>query len=298
MKQYRSRIAAFAVTLALLIGAFGIYAIAQTPITQIAEIELEEAVVYQVIDGDTIELVGGERVRFIGVDAPEMGFAGGEYEEGATEATEFVRNLIDGRTIWLEADGNDRDRFDRLRRYVWIVEPYDPACHEEIKRYQLNALLLIFRLAEVMIIGEPVNEDLFRGIKETLYKYYPYLPEIFEEIKEHIALLKEAIGEERAAAAILAPATTPRPAPEPTPTILPTPTPTPAAATTGNFIGNRNSQIFHTLTCGTLPAPQNRIYFQTRQEALDAGHRACSRSGHNKTTPPLYGGLHIILGRW
>ena len=43
------------------------------------------------------------------------------------------------------------------------------------------------------------------------------------------------------------------------------------------FIGNRNSQIFHTFACSSLPAEQNRMYFATRDEAIDAGHRACSR---------------------
>jgi len=43
------------------------------------------------------------------------------------------------------------------------------------------------------------------------------------------------------------------------------------------FIGNRNSQVFHRPTCGTLPAPQNRINFASRQEAVNAGHRPCRR---------------------
>ena len=279
MKQYRNSFAAFVVMLALLIGAFGFYAQAQTLTTE-TEVFLEEAVVYRVIDGDTIVLVGGERVRFIGIDTPEMGFLDGQYEAGATEATEFVRSLIDGRTVWLEADGADRDRFDRLRRKIWIQEPHDPTDPEEIKRYQLNALLLIFGLAEVMIIGEVTNEYVFRNIKEILYEYYPYVPKLFEEIKENILPLKEEIEEARAEAAptpMPTPAPISTPEPIPAPIIGPTPTPSPAPATIGSFIGNRNSQIFHTLTCSTLPAPHNRVYFQTRQEALDAGHRACQR---------------------
>ncbi|MCL2620127.1 MAG: hypothetical protein FWD97_04240 [Defluviitaleaceae bacterium] len=49
---------------------------------------LTEAVVTRVIDGDTVELYSGERVRLIGIDAPEVG------EAGADEATNFVRDLV------------------------------------------------------------------------------------------------------------------------------------------------------------------------------------------------------------
>ena len=34
---------------------------------------LEEALVVRVIDGDTIELHGGRRVRYLGIDTPEPG---------------------------------------------------------------------------------------------------------------------------------------------------------------------------------------------------------------------------------
>lgn len=60
----------------------------------------------------------------------------------------------------------------------------------------------------------------------------------------------------------------------PTPT---TPEPTTESALTYNFIGNINSLIFHLLTCDTLPMYQNRIYFITRYDAIEGGHRACLR---------------------
>jgi len=57
---------------------------------------------------------------------------------------------------------------------------------------------------------------------------------------------------------------------------LPTP-PQQIAQTTGSFIGNINSLVFHRSSCGSLPAPQNRIYFETRVAAENAGHRPCRR---------------------
>ncbi len=44
---------------------------------------------------------------------------------------------------------------------------------------------------------------------------------------------------------------------------------------TAVYIGNRNSQTFHRETCPNLPAEQNRIYFDGREAAVDAGYHPC-----------------------
>ena len=119
---------------------------------------LTQARVVRVIDGDTIVLAGGERVRLIGVDAPELG------RPGANEATQFTREKVEGRTVWLEPDGADRDRHGRLRRYVWLQYPADTRDANKIRQYQLNALLLTNGLAAVAIFGTVRNEALFRQL--------------------------------------------------------------------------------------------------------------------------------------
>lgn len=94
-----------------------------------AELGLVPAVVTRVVDGDTIVVTvedQSERVRFVGVDTPEVG------EAGADAATAFTRDAIAGAgdRVYLERDGNDRDRFGRLRRNVWLAVPassQDPA---------------------------------------------------------------------------------------------------------------------------------------------------------------------------
>jgi competence protein ComEC len=42
-----------------------------------------------------------------------------------------------------------------------------------------------------------------------------------------------------------------------------------------NYIGNKNSKKFHAPTCKTLPAEKNRIYFETRDEAVNQGYAPC-----------------------
>lgn len=76
--------------------------------------EMEEVLVVRVIDGDTIELANGERVRYLGIDTPETG------EYYATEATAKNIELVEGKIVELQRGERDRDEYDRLLRYVYI----------------------------------------------------------------------------------------------------------------------------------------------------------------------------------
>lgn len=72
--------------------------------------------VTRVIDGDTIEIKGGTRVRYIGVDTPEPGECFGK------EATEANSRLVANKKLKLETDIQTHDRYGRLLAYVWIGE--------------------------------------------------------------------------------------------------------------------------------------------------------------------------------
>ncbi len=64
---------------------------------------------------------------------------------------------------------------------------------------------------------------------------------------------------------------------EPTPDDLPVlvPVPVPDEPIGGGYIGNENSEVFHSPSCKTLPQEHNRVYFDARQQAVDAGYRPC-----------------------
>ena len=47
------------------------------------------------------------------------------------------------------------------------------------------------------------------------------------------------------------------------------------AVTEYAYIGNVNSKTFHTPDCRSLPAEQNRIYFTSREEAVEAAYSPC-----------------------
>jgi micrococcal nuclease len=76
------------------------------------------------VDGDTIRvLVGGteERVRYIGIDTPELNASSpatpDPYAEAATDAN---ARLLSGGRLVLETDVSERDQYGRLLRYAWV----------------------------------------------------------------------------------------------------------------------------------------------------------------------------------
>jgi endonuclease YncB( thermonuclease family) len=78
--------------------------------------------VLEVVDGDTLRVVGpdGEqRVRLIGVNAPE------EDECFHDEATAVLRDVAGRAAVVLVRDASDRDRFDRLLRFVERTDGVD-----------------------------------------------------------------------------------------------------------------------------------------------------------------------------
>ena len=83
--------------------------------------------VTRVIDGDTIEVdIGGTiyRVRYIGMDTPELDDERPEFCALAQEATRLNRQLVEGETVRLERDISETDKYGRLLRYVYVDDTF------------------------------------------------------------------------------------------------------------------------------------------------------------------------------
>lgn len=86
----------------------------------VSAIPTEETVrVARVIDGDTVELADGRKIRYIGIDTPEMGDVRTAVACFAREAMEENKRLVEGKTVRLEKDVSEADRYGRLLRYVY-----------------------------------------------------------------------------------------------------------------------------------------------------------------------------------
>ncbi|WP_458455425.1 thermonuclease family protein [Methanobrevibacter sp.] len=103
----------------------------------------ETAICTSVVDGDTIYLDNGKKVRFVGVNTPERGV------DGYITSKNFVQKLCLNKKVGLDID--DSKQFDRYGR----------------------------TLAVVIVDGKNVNEMLLKeGLAEIMYmppsEFYPY----------------------------------------------------------------------------------------------------------------------------
>jgi micrococcal nuclease len=84
---------------------------------------MERAIVTRVVDGDTVELESGERVRYIGVDTPETKHPSKPVQCFGREASKRNKELVEGKEVLLEKDVSNTDRYNRLLRYVYLPNP-------------------------------------------------------------------------------------------------------------------------------------------------------------------------------
>lgn len=112
-----------------------------------------EGTVTRVVDGDTIHVTLGDRVekvRYIGVNTPEVRHPIKGEEPGGREAAEMNRRLVAGKRVRLETDVQTRDRYGRLLAYVWVGD------------VMVNAELVRLGYAQVMTVPPNVrHQDLF-----------------------------------------------------------------------------------------------------------------------------------------
>lgn len=76
--------------------------------------------VVDVIDGDTVRTARYGRVRYIGVDTPEMDAHDPDVRRMAQQAREANERLVAGREVRLVLDVQSHDRYGRLLAYVWV----------------------------------------------------------------------------------------------------------------------------------------------------------------------------------
>ena len=76
--------------------------------------QMKTVTVKYIIDGDTIILSNGEKVRYTSIDTPERG------QCWYRQAKRMNQDLVSGREVMLEKDISDRDKYERLLRYVYV----------------------------------------------------------------------------------------------------------------------------------------------------------------------------------
>lgn len=80
----------------------------------------QTAKIIEVVDGDTVLLDNGERLRYIGIDTPETKHPRRGIECFGKKSSEKNADLVLGKTVRLEKDVSERDRYSRLLRFVYL----------------------------------------------------------------------------------------------------------------------------------------------------------------------------------
>jgi micrococcal nuclease len=130
-------------------------------------IEYEVAKIVRVKDGDTIvaEINGKEEtIRLIGIDTPEsVGKYKNNPEPYGVEASNFTKSILTpNKTIYLTKDAGDKDKYQRLLRYVWLDKP----SVLNIKETMFNAVLVKEGYANTLTIPPNVKYSMVFNLLE------------------------------------------------------------------------------------------------------------------------------------
>ena len=91
--------------------------------------DYSEIGVIEVIDGDTIKLSNGRLLRYIGLDTPETRIKEkGQFiyspQPFSEEAKEYNRKLVQGKTVRIEFDIQNKDKYGRLLGYCFVGDTF------------------------------------------------------------------------------------------------------------------------------------------------------------------------------
>lgn len=217
----------------------------------------ETAKVVSITDGDTIVVdINGktEKLRFIGIDTPETHHPSKPVQYFGKEASDYTTKQLTNKTIYLQKDVSDRDKYGRLLRYIWLIKP---SKNEPTKEE---------------VIANCFNAELVKNGYAHAYTYPPDVKynEIFKELEakareKHIGLWnnnnpdsensKEIVVNEKINQKYV------------------------ADTKEGVIKGNRNSRIYHMPGQRSYNkiSKKNVVYFKTEEEAKAAGYRPAKR---------------------
>lgn len=78
--------------------------------------------VAHVVDGDTVQLINGDYVRYVGIDTPEEYDPRKSVQCFAKEAADENRRLVQGQYVVIQKDITERDKYGRLLGYLYLAD--------------------------------------------------------------------------------------------------------------------------------------------------------------------------------
>lgn len=227
------------------------------------------------VDGDTVHvtLENGEtqKIRFIGIDTPETVHPNKDVEFYGQEASDFTKNSIYNKTVYLEKDVSDTDKYGRHLRYVWLEKPKE-INESTIKTKMLNGILVAQGYANASTYQPDVKyQDYFtRFQREAKNKNLGLWDEAKLAAFEKANTKQETANKPSSESSNTKPPTNNENTGTSKPETIKTP-----------YIANSNpkSMIFHKADCSSVKdmAERNKVPMETREQAINGGYRPCKR---------------------
>ena len=86
--------------------------------------EKQKVKVIRVVDGDTIEIEGNQKIRYIGINTPELHDPRRPIECFGQTASDENKKLVEGKEVYIQKDVSETDKYKRLLRYVWVGDTF------------------------------------------------------------------------------------------------------------------------------------------------------------------------------
>ena len=147
--------------------------------------------VSKVIDGDTLILQGGERIRLIGLDTPELNDSRETAAAMARRSRDFLKNLAEGKHVRLEYGRERTDSYGRTLAYLYLKD--GTFINAEIIRQGYGAVYKFFpfQYLDEFIFYEKSAREAGRGL-------WPVDPDVLLRRRPSESHREEAPGREQA----------------------------------------------------------------------------------------------------
>jgi methylphosphotriester-DNA--protein-cysteine methyltransferase len=238
-----------------------------------------------IIDGDTFELSNGDLIRLADVDAPEQGHTGFQ------ESFDALKSLIFGKAIYLDIDDiygttleGEGDRYvcvvylgNGLNINLELLNEGYASLYDHKNEFDPEtwSLINILDIDEAENYTETKSKSIpygsYVGSKES-DKYHDPSCYWAQQINPSNMLIFSSRSEAEARGYIPCKVCLPELQPDPEPE----PEPEPEEY---EYIASKNSEVFHRISCSYVDSikESNKIFFRTRQEAINSGRRPCKR---------------------
>ena len=137
--------------------------------------------VKKVYDGDTVLLTNGKKIRFLGINTPEVEGRNKSEQAGGEEAKRWLIQRLRNRKVRLDVDVEKKDKYGRLLAHIFTED-----------KQHINLELVQQGLASVSIYPPNLKytQQLLKAEQQAeqnqlgIWRYQQYVPKQVEEIKQ------------------------------------------------------------------------------------------------------------------